>query len=200
MIVAVIPTRYHPPKLAAILPILAADGVTVCLMESDDYDHGIYRMWNAGVEMARALGADHIAVLSDDIEILGGTLPALAAMLDASSAVGVVYPNTNAHWLSAPWPDDMEMTHGTWGSGGMAGFCFMFRASLSIPFDEGYHWWFGDDQFEADVWAAGYAVARATNIPIHHEPNGSARRHWDELAPLIGQDSIRFAELARGRP
>ena len=77
----------------------------------------------------------------------------------------------------------------------MTGFCFMFRAADPLPaFDEGFHWWYGDDAWEASVRLHGYGVARVVGVPIRHTPNGSAGRDWTRLAPLIEQDRARWEE------
>jgi len=196
MIAAVIPTRYHPPQLAELLRVLIADGVEPIVLRSEVFDHRIYRMWNVGVEEARAKGADYIAVLNDDIQIPAGALIEMSAALDEHPDIGVVYPDVRAHaYISSRWTSDIERTTGTWGAGGMTGFCFMFRAADPLPvFDENYHWWYGDDAWERAVREAGYDVARVVGVPIRHAANGSAGRDWERLAPLIAQDRERWEE------
>ena len=193
MIAAVIPTRFHPPALSELLRVLIADGVEPIVLRSEAFEHRIYRMWNVGVEEARAKGADYIAVLNDDVELPDGALPALGYALQRHPDVGAAYPNVNATLFK---PDGrVELTTGTWGAGGMTGFCFMFRAADPLPaFDEEFHWWYGDDAWELGVRQAGYAVARVVGVPIRHTPNGSAGRDWMRLAPLIEQDRARWEE------
>jgi len=188
MIAAVIPTRYHPPELDVLLSVLDGDGVSVRILESAEYKHRIYRMWNAGKAMVH--GADHIAVLNDDIAIKPGALRFMADVLDDYPDIGVVYPDVNADWDS-PIFRGIERTTGTWGAGGMTGFAFMFRASLGIEFDEAYSWWFGDDAFEEAVRDAGLGVARVTGVPIRHVPGRSAAKR-DDLGPLIEADRARW--------
>lgn len=202
MIAAVIPTRYHPPELTDLLRVLLTDGVEPIVLRSEAFDHRIYRMWNVGVAEARAKGADYIAILNDDVGLPTGAVEALRAALDANPGVGAVYPDVRVPSLptrDGPAVPDVPTcmhTEGTWGAGGMTGFCFMFRAADPLPaFDEGFHWWYGDDAWEADVRAAGYAVARVVGVPIHHTPNGSAGRDRDRLAPLIEADRARWDAL-----
>lgn len=189
MIAAVIPTRYHPSELDVLLKVLDEDGVQEIVLESDAYDHAIYRMWNVGVRWARVYGASHVAVLNDDIAMRPGTLSSLADQLDQHPDVGVVYPDVTAEWDASP--GGIERTTGTWGAGGMTGFCFMFRADLPVAFDEAFHWWYGDDAFEADVRALGLGVARVRGVPIRHIPGQSAARR-DDLGPLIAADQVRW--------
>ncbi len=188
MISAVIPTLYHPPQLSRLLDVLKADEVEVNLLESGQYGHSIYRMWNAGVEMS---SGDYIAILNDDITILPGTLPLMAAVLEASGTtrLGVVYPDQWAP-LEGGLPEKIviQLTTGSARVGGMTGFCFMFRRGLMIPFDERYNWWFGDDQFEHDVRAEGLTVGRINGLPLAHDQSTSADRRKAELGPLIQAD------------
>ena len=181
---AVIPTRYHPPHLDRLLSVCEADNVAVALMESERYDHQIYRMWNAGRLKLELLGCQYIAFLNDDVTILPGTLPHLAFWLSTTPTAGVAYPSPLA---------GIEPTTGTWGAGGMTGFCFVINNALPLPhFDEGFHWWYGDDAFEEGVRRAGYDVLRVGPLPVEHTPNGSASRDWERLGPLVQQDRARW--------
>lgn len=199
MIAAVIPTRYRPPELDALMRVLEGDGVFPIVLGSDAFEHRIYAMWNAGVTLARAAviegeAVTEVTVLNDDVELRPGSLPLMARALRSLDDVAVVYPDIAA-CIACPLPDVPALypTTGTWGSGGMTGFAFMFKAELPLPpFDESYHWWYGDDAFERDVRAAGYRVARVMGVPVRHTPDGSASRDWERIGPLIAQDRARF--------
>jgi hypothetical protein len=193
MIGAVIPTRYHPPQLDRLLAVLDADGVRTALLRSERFDHQIYRMWNVGRLQLELLGCQYIAILNDDVEILPGTLPLLAQALEAHKDLGVVYPDDHAVLGDGVQPRGLLATQGTWGAGGMTGFCFMLNNALPLPhFDTAFHWWYGDDAFEEGVRRAGYGVARYEGVPIHHVANGSASKDWDRLAPLVLEDRARW--------
>ena len=180
---AIIPTRFHPPQLEPLVALLEADGVGVHVMESAQYGHRIYRMWNAGVELAEA---DFIAVLNDDITILPGSMPLMAEALSDPS-VGIVYPDVRVGLNFLPsLPLTLESTTSTWGAAGMTGFCFMFRPPAK--FDESYSWWYGDDDFEERTRLSGLKVCRIVGLPIGHSPDGSAGRVMHELGPLIQAD------------
>lgn len=196
MIHAVIPTRYHPPELDRLLVVLEEDEVAVHLLDSEVYEHKIHRMWNAGVNLS--VGAKYIAVLNDDIEILPGTLPLMANVLDQQPTIGIVYPHNGAPLTKLPETIEIQLTEGSARVGGMTGFCFMFRTDAGFPpFDEGYHWWYGDDAFEEAVRTAGYGVGRINLLPLHHIPSGSARFHEKELRPLIAADASRWERRGR---
>lgn len=193
MIAAVIPTRYHPPELARLLTVLKSDGVCIHLME-DPGDHLIYRMWNDGCDAARAHGATSIAVMSDDCTILPGTLPLLATAF-TKRRLGVVYPDMTAPWGTLPERAMIMETVGDVSTPrGMLGFCFMFRAEVRVPFDESYRWWYGDNQYERDVQAAGWTVGRMNGVPIIHHPDGSASKDWGHFGPLVARDRALWEE------
>lgn len=192
---AVIPTRFHPPQLAELLKVLIVDNVEWHVIESWSFNHRIYAMWNAGVRSAQMGHADYVAVLNDDIVILPGTLRSLAEVLEREPNVGVVYPDASRATAQGFGPVDMVPTKGTWGAGGMTGFCFVFRADLGVEFNDAYNWWYGDDDFEERVRSTGLLVARVTGLPIDHTPSGSASRVWTEISPLIDQDRARWDAL-----
>ena len=195
MIAAVIPSRYSPPELGPLVARLAADGVLVVVLPSHEYGHAIYRMWNAGVALARAAGATEIAVLNDDVTLPPGALPFLARALRSEDGIGVVYPDVT--WDGEmPQHVSLKATEGTWGAGGMTGFAFMFRAEIDVPFDEGFGWWYGDDAFERAVRAQGWRVCRVNGVGVRHVPNGSATKDWDRIAPLIAADRERWEGAA----
>jgi GT2 family glycosyltransferase len=198
-IAAVIPTRYHLPQLSILRLICAQEDVDLYVLESALFEHRIYRMWNAGVALARAAGAEAIAIVNDDVNLLPGSFAALAKCLeDGAPDVAVVYPNDHRELAEGLDADGrVQPTTGTWGAGGMTGFCFMFRADAELPtFDENYGWWYGDDVFEEGCRARGYTVGRALGVPIYHEAGTSAGRHWTELSAVVMSDRLRYE--ARG--
>lgn len=217
MIVAVIPTRYEPTRLRRLLAIVAPDADVTLVYDNghdrlarlprgveriDARDMGIYRMWNAGWSRALELtdgGPVDVAILNDDIRILRGTLPMLASALRSEDHLGAVYPDRRTR-LRAGLPRGLDM-HIEWdpiGPRDLTGYCFLFRGELDLPrFDEGYHWWYGDTQFDESVRLAGYGVGQVNGLPIEHhsdaERDGWARR--PELRGLVEADGARWAEL-----
>lgn len=191
-IAAVMATRFDPPEREPLLETLRADGVLPVVMADvgpHAEDWSLYRIWNAGVRYAIERGADYICVLNDDVAIGRHTLQTMANFLEERSDVGVVYPDVRGIFTA----HSLTPTEGTWGAGGMTGFCFMFRADLDVPFDEGYRLWYGDDAFEAAVRAKGLLVARIDGLPIDHTPMGSTRLLPDEEAQrMIASDRKRW--------
>jgi hypothetical protein len=195
MIAAVIATRYRPPELAELLRVLEGDGVLPIVLDSEAYGHRLYRMWNAGVRQAHFAEADFIAVLNDDVALKSRTLPFLAGALMEDETLGVVYPDVNACWCDGYAVGPVVRTTGSWGAGGMTGFCFMFRTDLGVPFDEKWGLWYGDDAFEEAVRGAGMAVGRLTGVPVRHAPMGSTSRDMGHWGPIIEADRARWDRL-----
>jgi hypothetical protein len=203
---AVIPTRYEPQRLAALVACVETDvlvldnGHEPPLDAVDARGLGIYAMWNRGWDTARERGYGAVALLNDDIRILPGTITVMAEALAANPTAGVVYPD----WplpLSAGLPSEvrLEVTEGTVTSDGMTGFAFMFRTDLPVPpFVEGYGWWYGDDAFERSVRRSGYEVCRIVGLPCEHESD-SERDNWarrPELREVTERDRARWERQA----
>jgi GT2 family glycosyltransferase len=184
MIGAVIPTRFDPPELPYLLDVLTEDKVLWIIQPSEQFGHRIHRMWNDGLD--RLADCDYVAMLNDDIRILPGTLPFMARVLDKHLEVGIVYPDIRVPFASLPTEVRLEETEGSWGRGGMTGFCFMFRPGPK--FDESYQWWYGDDDFEERMRLSGKKVCRVVGLPIVHTVDGSAHKVWNEIEPLTIAD------------
>ena len=194
MIVAVIPTLYHPPTLSPLLYILEADGVKTILLDTKGREPNIYAWWNEGCDQARAMGATEIAVLNDDIIITSGAMPAIAKALRSDDAVAVVSP-----FLSKPSvADDTSLVYSEghwwwWPTPGFTGWNFMFKAELPLPrFDEGYQWHGGDNQFEEDVRLAGWKVAGVVGVNCDHLGSYSARKRVAKISPMSVRDRARW--------
>jgi hypothetical protein len=198
-IAAVIPTRYQSDPLLGLVSTLRLDGVQVVLVP-DAFDRGpdwsIYRLWNTGCQIARDVyRARYTVVLNDDVVLPPGAIHALIAPL-TDPRVGVSCPDT-----SVPFDMDYQTdgtyteVRGTWGAqghDGMTGFAFAIRSDLPIRFDEGYQWWYGDDQFEHDVRVAGLSVIRVNGLPVWHLLAQSYMKAADDLQPMIERDRARW--------
>lgn len=197
MIAAVIPTLYHPPTLAPLLRVLKDDGVNVILIDTKDRKPAIYQWWNEGVAEAKKQGATEIAILNDDIIIVPETLLTLARALRDDLTLGVVYPETADEPAGPPESIRVQRTEGIWlgpAQKGMSGYAFMFRSDLGIPFDEAYHWYYGDNAFDEQVRAAGLGVACVLDLQISHLVNYSGSKRINDLRPLTVQDKQRWKQ------
>lgn len=215
--IAVIPSRYEPERLRALLKVVAPDADLTIVLDNGHspafatkerrvivvptVPGSIYHWWNQGWRLARehAPGVLNLAILNDDIRIRPGTLGYLARALRSQDDIGAVFPDARVrltHRLPATL--ELEVDRDPIGPRELTGYCFMFRGELPLPpFDEGYHWWYGDTQFDEGVRLAGYGVARVVGVPIEHrsdtEANDWARR--PELKQLVEVDGKRWAEL-----
>lgn len=212
---AVIPSRYEPARLAALVDVVWRE-VSTCLVLDNGHDalslpeqvrvddtrgRGIYAMWNQAWATARHERFDVLLLLNDDIHILPGTLPMLADALAHDRKLGVAYPDKYAS-LSGGLPSAirLDVVRHPAPERTLTGFCFASRTSMfrSPPFDEGFHWWCGDDAFDRKVRTAGYGVGRVVGLPIEHtsdsEANDWARR--PELRKLAEIDLARWNAIA----
>lgn len=125
----------------------------------------IQRWWNLGIDYLTARGCDHVAVLSDDVVIDSGTLPALSAALDTGATLAVpVTPGFNPM------------------------FAFMLNVSHGVRGDESYAWWYGDNQIWSDAEAAHGTVATPHAFARHIHPN-EATSASPELQALADLDA-----------
>lgn len=219
--VAVIPSRYEPDRLRALVEVVLPDVDLLVVVDTghdglelpagpivvlrEDPDASIYRWWNAGWRAARSVsGIVNVAYLNDDVVILPGTVRMLAKALRSRPDLGAVYPDARVRTSDAPGLPRrvaLEIERDPLCGREMTGYCFVARGELPLdpPFDEGYRWWFGDTQFDEVVRLLGYGVARVNRVPVDHssdaERDGWSRR--PELRDLVEEDGRRFDLLHR---
>lgn len=196
MIGVVMVTKFFPPERRSLIgAIVEADALPILLVDAFPHrdDWSLYRFWNRGVDWARDNGCEFICVVNDDIRILPSTFSIMADAIRNNPAFGVVYPDVRRNTMEQIGIIDFTPTIGTWGGGGMTGFCFMFRSDLGVPFDENYQLWYGDDAFEKAVRDKGLQVVRINNLPIDHAANGSTSRlPGSEAGDRIARDRQRW--------
>jgi GT2 family glycosyltransferase len=131
----------------------------------------ISQMWNAGVHRARERDQDApVAFLNNDLRLGDRFLVGLAEALHADAALWAVSPQYDGRPLAGT-----EYVTGTFKSSGLAGFAFMVtsRAFDHIRFDEGFRWWFGDDDLVAQIEATGHKVGITAATTVDHVNGGS---------------------------
>lgn len=151
----------------------------------------LHRMWNDGVGRARAIDphAD-IAVLNNDVEIGPTFLSSLSAALHADDDLWAVSPRYDDRPV-----DGVEHVRGTWKDGGMAGWAFVVKGEAfdHVRFDEGFTWWFGDDDFVAQIEQHGRKVGICGDTWIVHIGGGSQTlRHVPAVGALLAADRDRM--------
>lgn len=150
---------------------LRARGVTTAVEVVDASGMGIYAMWNLGVRLARARHARcNIAVLNNDIKTGPEFLVRLAAGLRSRPGLWVVSPNYDDRTVSG-----VQYVHSTFKGGGLAGFAFMARGEIFdyVTFDEEFRWWYGDDDFVAQVEAVGGRAGIVGGATVEHIGGGA---------------------------
>lgn len=214
--IVVIPSRYQRRSLTALVDQCLRNK---CVLRVLVYDNGyepaffhadervtiidargwsLYRMWNAGWDVARSMPKEcNVSILNDDVALLDGALDFMSFVLRGSgSKTGLVCPNPNRALGDGRGPSVVVQTGPStqWQRGtGMPGFCFMIKAELPIqPVDERFYWWYGDDDLIRKVYAAGYRGLRLEGEPVHHVGGRSARRR-----PELAQRKIEDKELFR---
>lgn len=211
---AVIPSRYEPERLEALVDIVWRE-VDTCLVLDNGHDKltlpeqvrivdsrglGITGMWNRAWATAQHEGFRALCLLNDDITVLSGTIAMLTEALGKDASVGVTYPDKRA-LLSDGLPKTIELdvVRHPAPKRTMTGFAFTSRTLVfpSPPFDEGFQWWCQDDAFDRAVRRKGYGVAKVKGLPIEHasdsEKDGWARR--PELRKLAEQDLARWRAI-----
>ena len=201
MIVAVIPTLHQPPTLKAMLEVLDQDGIHYIIKDTTGCEPRIYEWWNELCDMARFLGATEIAVLNDDIVLCPGAIPALVEALRSDDEVAVVSPTFGPPCVN----DETSLVYSEghwwwWSTPGFTGWNFVFKAELDLPrFDEGYHWYGGDNQFEEDVRLSGWKVAGVKGVYCDHLGSYSTRKQPPAgLSDMTQHDRARWAASYRG--
>jgi GT2 family glycosyltransferase len=211
---AVIPSRYEPERLRALVDIVWREVSTLIVLDNghesldlpeqvrvvDSRGCDIYPMWNMAWATALHERFTYLTLLNDDIRILPGTLPILAEKLQKNKQIGVTYPDKYVP-LSAGLPKNakLDVVRNPLPERTLTGFAFTSRVRMfdEPPFDTSYHWWAGDDAFDRKVRMAGYGVARVMGLPIEHESD-SEKNDWarrPELRKLAEQDMARWNAL-----
>lgn len=87
-------------------------------MWSDELN--IYKWWNMGIDTAQAGGASHVAVLNDDVQLIGDPLNRIYDLM-GNATIGQPRMET------------------------ICGYCFVINVDHGLRADESYTWWYGDN-------------------------------------------------------
>lgn len=159
----------------------AADNAAVRVIDAAGW--GIHRMWNAGAELACALGGTvNVAILNNDLIVGLGFLHGLTCALRIADGPVAVCPNYDGR----PMVDGpLRLTgicEGRYdGTGGLSGFAFMVRGewfSAGWRFPEDARWWYGDTLLALSIDVAGGWYAMATDVPLEHIGGGGQTGRW----------------------
>jgi GT2 family glycosyltransferase len=152
---------------------------------------GIYGMWNLGVRLARARERScNVAILNNDLSLGPRLLVRLAAGLHSRPDLWAVSPNYDGRALNGA-----QYVRSTFKQRGLAGFCFMARGEAfdRVSFDEGFEWWYGEDDFVARVEAEGGRVGIVGEASVEHIGGGAQTvRYTREILDAIERDRRRM--------
>jgi len=151
-----------------------ADG---CHVVRDDGPINIQRWWNTGIDYAQVHGATHVAVLNDDVLLGQGALSTLLAKIGpaAISSVGGggLFTEAIPEWRA------------------LNGACWLLDLATGLRADEGYHWWYGDDDLD---WRARTQHGGVMSLQVewaHLHPNEETKMRADLIA-LTELDRLRW--------
>lgn len=158
----------------------------------------IHQMWNEGVARIMKdvpVGPVNIAVLNNDLRIGPHFLLRQAVALRADKDLVAVCPNYDERKGSG-----VQYVQGTKGMGGMSGFAFMFKGEVyrhSVSegkpvFDEGFRWWYGDDDFALEIHDSGKFVGLVYGATVEHLDGGSQTAKHMPIEEIISQDREYF--------
>lgn len=132
---------------------------------------GIYELWNLGVQLARKRDPDpNVAIFNNDLRIGPRLLSRLAAGLRSAPDLCAVSPNYDGRAVKG-----VQYVHSTFKRQGLAGFAFMARGAVfdQVSFDETFEWWYGDDDFVAQLEARGGRVGIVGEASVEHIGGGA---------------------------
>lgn len=162
--------------------VATADGVDApgCHVVEDFGEINIHRWWNTGIDYAQAHGATHVVVLNDDVIMDADTLPAL---LDALVGTGAAIASPGGGGLDTDPRRDRRAT--------MNGACWLLDLSTGLRPDEGYRWWYGDN--DLDLRARRLSGVVSVGCYFEHPHANELTESSPHLQALAAADAKRWA-------
>ena len=154
-------------------------------------DSTVYALWNEGLRAARTAvaGAPHnVAVLNNDLEVPPGFLTDLARGLRHTDDTWIAYPNWEALAIPAGVAQPVTLA----AKQHLSGWAFMLRGEAGLAFDERFEWWYGDDDIQRQVEAAGRRVVCVGGVTCRHLEAGQSTAASPELRAKADADRQRF--------
>jgi hypothetical protein len=186
----VIPTAgKHPDLLAGIIAKAGIPAARIILVVTGEFARfrlltigagtyleagpgvNIHRWWNLGIEHAVSCGAEHVAVLNDDVEITDEVIPAMSLALTRTGST-LCYVDASA-----------EVT----------GWAWMLNTSHGLRPDELFRWYFGDNDMDLRAKRDHHGVC-GVQVDIKHLHPSEATQASPELRDLIRVDEATFKE------
>jgi hypothetical protein len=132
-------------------------------------DINIHRWWNKGIDYAQQRGARYVAVVNDDIMMLGGPLQKIVKEMQLVDAV-LGYPTPFQGWV--------------------CGYCWVLDLASDVRPDENYRWWYGDRDIDIQAKNNGGVI----HVPamVRHLHGNQSTDASAELTKLTEADEDYF--------
>lgn len=137
----------------------------------DTDEINIHRWWNKGINYAQQRGARYVAVVNDDIMMLGGPLQKIVKEMQLVDAV-LGYPAPFEGWV--------------------CGYCWVLDLASDVRPDENYRWWYGDRDIDIQAKNNGGVI----HVPamVRHLHGNQLTSASAELMKLTEADEDYFFE------
>lgn len=146
-----------------IVVVVTAPDVTVpegCITVVDLGETNIHRWWNTGIDAAVARGGRYVLVINDDVLMDAGTVPKLlAAMQDTGASV------------ASPDGGGLVTDPEKYRGRVMNGACWLLDTTHGLRPDEGFRWWYGDDDLDWRARRDGRGIVSVSAYFEHLHPN-----------------------------
>lgn len=150
------------PKDQIVIVNTILDGYVAGVHNLYETELNIQKWWNLGIKFAMDNGASHVAILNDDLELIGDPLQKIFnLMIQEDATIGYPLPAT-----SDP-----------------CGYCFILNTEHGIFPDEKYRWWYGDN----DLYKRAKKTIGVLATVNHLHPNELTARN-PELLSIAEQD------------
>lgn len=155
-----------------------------CHVVEDFGEINIHRWWNAGIDYAAERGATHVLVINDDVVLNPGTT--VRALLDEMSSAAIASPGAGG--VIQGWDFTSRV---------MDGSCWLLDLSTGLRPDEGFRWWYGDNDLDRRARRDYGGVASIRCDFMHTRPNHLTATS-PELQALADRDRERWEASCAG--
>lgn len=162
--------------------VLTRDNITAptgCHTILDLEPVNIHRWWNKGIQYAIDHGARYVAVINDDVVLDHDAIPQLVSAMNGLALASPGYP---AVLTDPSKTNPMSIT----------GACFVIDTTFDLRPDEGYRWWFGDNDLD---WRARRDFGGLVLVPVffQHPTHNHLTHESPMLQQLAQQDRDRWS-------
>lgn len=158
-----------PPERRILIRTTPGDDVPGAINLKSPDVFNIQSWWNLGIRYAKSHGAEFVAVLNDDTEIVEGQLKSLLGLM--------IDENTD---LCHP---DPSMDKG-WGH------CFLIRCGSDIAPDERFVWWCGDHDLEMQARRKNGVSISPISVPNLHSNEYTSQN--SSMKAIVDADIAAF--------